>query len=100
MTTTVEMTRFRAPAERADALLAARPAMLRDFQTDRTGFLGAQLIRLTADVWLDIVFWRSPEDFAESRRRGGDRPGIQAFFSLIDEVVSVEEGTMTEPADA
>ncbi|MBM0232210.1 hypothetical protein JNW91_10250 [Micromonospora sp. STR1_7] len=97
MTTTVEITRFRAPAARADALLAARPAMLRDFQTDRTGFLGARLIRLAADEWLDVVFWRSPEDFAESRRRGGDRPGIQAFFSLIDEVVSVEEGTTTEP---
>ncbi|MBE1490849.1 hypothetical protein [Plantactinospora soyae] len=97
---TVELTRFHVPAERADTLLAARPAMLRDFEADRTGFLGAQLIRLTADVWLDIVFWRSPEDFAESRRRGADRPGIQAFFSLIDKVISVEEGTTTEPAGA
>ncbi|MEV4760360.1 antibiotic biosynthesis monooxygenase [Micromonospora sp. NPDC049559] len=98
--TTVEITRFRVPAARADALLAARPAMLRDFQTDRTGFLGARLIRLPADEWLDIVFWRSSEDFAESRRRGGDRPGIQAFFELIDEVVSSEEGTTLDPADA
>ncbi|MFC6021149.1 hypothetical protein ACFP2T_33870 [Plantactinospora solaniradicis] len=45
-------------------------------------------------------FWRSPDDFAESRRRGGDRPGIQAFFPLIDEVISVEQGTTTEPAGA
>ncbi|PWR08320.1 hypothetical protein DKT68_16270 [Micromonospora acroterricola] len=97
--TTVEITRFRAPAERADALLAARPAMLRDFQTDRAGFLNARLIRLTNGEWLDIVFWGSSEDFAESRRRGGDRPGIQTFFSLIDEVISVEEGTTTEPAE-
>ncbi|MFF0467081.1 hypothetical protein ACFYPX_06500 [Micromonospora zamorensis] len=94
--TTVEITRFRAPAERADALLAARPAMLRDFETDRAGFLGARLIRLTHDEWLDIVFWGSSEDFAESRRRGGDRPGIQAFFALIDAVVSTEEGTTTD----
>ncbi|MET8311368.1 hypothetical protein [Micromonospora sp. NPDC005173] len=98
--TTVEITRFRLPAARADALLAARPAMLRDFETDRTGFLGARLIRLTADEWLDIVFWRSPDDFAESRRRGGNLPAIQAFFSLIDEVISVEEGTTTEPVGA
>lgn len=96
--TTVEMTRFRATA--ADALLAARPAMLRDFETDRAGFRGAHLIRLSADEWLDVVFWRSPEDFAESRRRGADRPGIQAFFALIDEVVSSEEGTTTEPVGA
>ncbi|MFI6265585.1 antibiotic biosynthesis monooxygenase [Micromonospora sp. NPDC051006] len=97
---TVEITRFRVPAARADALLAARPAMLRDFQSDRAGFLGARLIHLNADEWLDIVFWRSPEDFAESRRRGGDRPGIQAFFALIDNVISVEEGTSTDTVGA
>ncbi|GIG01100.1 hypothetical protein Cci01nite_61930 [Catellatospora citrea] len=55
-----------------------------------------RLIRLPAGEWLDIVDWNTPEDFAESRRRGGDRPGIQAFFSLIDEVISSEEGTTTE----
>ncbi|MBM0275594.1 hypothetical protein [Micromonospora tarensis] len=96
--TTVEMTRFRVSAERAEALLAARPAMLRDFQADRAGFLEARLIRLSADEWLDIVFWGSAADFAESRRRGADRPGIQTFFSLIDAVISVEEGTTTESA--
>jgi heme-degrading monooxygenase HmoA len=98
--TIVEITRFRVPAARADTLLAARPAMLRDFQSDRAGFLGARLIRVAADEWLDIVFWRSPEDFAESRRRGANRPGIQEFFSLIDDVISVEEGTTTEPSGA
>ncbi|MEU8301088.1 hypothetical protein AB0C04_27840 [Micromonospora sp. NPDC048909] len=97
---TVEITRLRVPAARADALLAARPAMLRDFQSDRAGFLGAQLIWLSADEWLDVVFWRSPEDFAESRRRGGNRPGIQAFFALIDTVISVEEGTTTDTVSA
>ncbi|WP_203832196.1 hypothetical protein [Catellatospora citrea] len=51
---------------------------------------------MPAGEWLDIVDWNTPEDFAESRRRGGDRPGIQAFFSLIDEVISSEEGTTTE----
>ncbi|KAB1925128.1 MULTISPECIES: antibiotic biosynthesis monooxygenase [Micromonospora] len=98
--TTVEITRFRVPAERADDLLAARPAMLRDFQADRAGFLGARLIRLAADEWLDIVFWGSSEDYAESRRRGANRPGIQTFFSLIDSVISTEEGTTTDVVGA
>ncbi|MDG4824343.1 hypothetical protein O7635_21035 [Asanoa sp. WMMD1127] len=92
--TTVEITRFR--AARGEELLAARPAMLGDFQSDRAGFLGARLVRLPGDEWLDIVVWRAPEDFAESRRRGADRPGIQAFFALIDELVSSEEGTTDE----
>ncbi|MER6951979.1 antibiotic biosynthesis monooxygenase [Nonomuraea sp. NPDC000554] len=96
MTTTVELTRFRVPADRADQLLAARSGMLADFRADRAGFLGARLVRLPDDQWLDIVEWNSPDDFAASRAKGANLPGIRAFFDLIDELVSAEEGTTTE----
>ncbi|WP_440071469.1 antibiotic biosynthesis monooxygenase family protein [Streptosporangium sp. OZ121] len=93
MTTTVEITRFRVSPERAADLLAARSGMIADFQSDRDGFLGARLVQLPDGEWLDIVEWRSPADFAASRAKGGNLPGIQAFFALIDELVSSEEGT-------
>jgi hypothetical protein len=90
--TTVELTRFRVdPARRAD-LLAARPGMLADFRADRAGFLGARLVRLPDDEWLDIVRWATPEDFAASRAKGANRPGIAAFFAAIDKLISAEEG--------
>lgn len=91
--TTVELTRFRVAPERTEALMTARPAMLADFRADRTGFLGARLVRLPDHQWLDIVLWRSAEDFAASRAKGANLPGIQAFFAAIDELVSAEEGT-------
>ncbi|SEG78850.1 Antibiotic biosynthesis monooxygenase [Nonomuraea solani] len=94
MTTTVELTRFRVSPERAGDLLAARAGMIADFQAGRAGFLGAKLVRVSADEWLDIVEWRSSGDFADSRARGADSPGIRAFFDLIDELVSMEEGTL------
>ncbi|NUP83251.1 MAG: hypothetical protein HOV96_37545 [Nonomuraea sp.] len=94
MTTTVELTRFRVSPERAGRLLAARPGMLEDFAADRAGFLGARLVRLSDDEWLDIVEWRSSDDFAASRAKGANLPGIQTFFTLIDELISAEEGTM------
>ncbi|MER5649759.1 antibiotic biosynthesis monooxygenase [Streptosporangium sp. NPDC002524] len=93
MTTTVEITRFRVSPERATDLLAARDGMIADFRADRDGFLDAKLVRLPDGEWLDIVEWRSPADFAASRAKGGNLPGIQAFFALIDELVSTEEGT-------
>lgn len=68
--------------------------MIADFQADRDGFLGAKLVQLSTGEWLDIVEWRSPADFAASRTKGGNLPGIQAFFALIDEIVSMEEGTL------
>jgi Antibiotic biosynthesis monooxygenase len=92
---TVELVRFRVAPERTDVLLQARPVMLEDFRADREGFLGARLVRLAGDEWLDIVDWRSPEDFAASRAKGANRPGIAAFFAAIDEVISSEEGQDT-----
>ncbi|MBB5788920.1 hypothetical protein [Jiangella mangrovi] len=91
--TTVELTRFRVLPENADRLLAARPAMLADFRADRAGFVSALLVRLPGDEWLDIVTWASPEDFAASREKGANLPGIAEFFSAIAELVSAEEGS-------
>ncbi|SDL82489.1 Antibiotic biosynthesis monooxygenase [Nonomuraea jiangxiensis] len=90
----MEITRFRVSPERAADLLAARSGMIADFQADRDGFLGARLIQLPGGEWLDLVEWRSPADFAASRAKGGNLPGIQAFFALIDELVSTEEGIL------
>jgi quinol monooxygenase YgiN len=91
MVTMVELTRFKVAPDKTEALLAARPGMLADFRADREGFLGARLVRLPGDEWLDIVEWRSAEDFAASRAKGPNLPGIAAFFAAIDELVSDEQ---------
>jgi hypothetical protein len=39
------------------------------------------------------VTWQTAEDFAASRAKGPNRPGIAAFFDAIAELVSAEEGT-------
>ncbi len=88
--------RPRVAPEREDDLLRARPAMLADFRADRAGFLDARLVRLPGGEWLDIVTWRSQEDFAASRAKGANLPGICAFFDAIAEVVSAEEGTAVD----
>ncbi|WBQ04789.1 antibiotic biosynthesis monooxygenase family protein [Kribbella sp. CA-293567] len=91
---TIELTRFKVAADHEAELLAARPEMLADFAADRAGFLAAQLVRLPAGEWLDIVEWESPEDFAASREKGGNLPGIARFFAAIESLVSAEEGTV------
>lgn len=93
---TIELTRFRVEPDRVADLLRARPAMLADFRVDRVGFIDAHLVRLPDDQWLDIVTWRSAEDFAASRTKGANRPGITAFFAAIAELISAEEGTEPE----
>ncbi|KAB2352319.1 antibiotic biosynthesis monooxygenase family protein [Actinomadura rudentiformis] len=97
MTTFVELTRFKVAPDQVEALLAARPAMVADFRADREGFVDARLVRLPDEEWLDIVEWRSAEDFAASRAKGANLPGIAAFFAAIAEVVADEQGTLTDP---
>jgi hypothetical protein len=96
MATTVELTRFKVAPDKTEALLAARPAMLADFRADREGFLGARLVALPDGEWLDVVEWRSAQDFAASRAKGANLPGIAVFFAAIGELVSAEEGVLAE----
>lgn len=91
---TIELTRFKVAADKAAELVAARPGMLADFAADRAGFVGAQLVELPGGEWLDIVEWETPEDFAASRAKGGNLPGIARFFAAIDELITAEEGTL------
>lgn len=91
---TIELTRFKVSEDMADELVAARPGMLADFAADRTGFVAAQLVRLPGGEWLDIVEWETSEDFAASREKGGNLPGIARFFAAIDSLVTAEEGTL------
>ncbi|WP_433053475.1 antibiotic biosynthesis monooxygenase family protein [Dactylosporangium sp. CS-033363] len=93
MTAIVELTRLRVAPEQTEAFLKARPGMVADFEEDRSGFLGARLVRLPNDEWLDIVDWATAEDRETSRAKGANRPGIAAFFATIAAVVSAEDGT-------
>ena len=68
--------------------------MLADFRADRDGFVDARLVQLADGEWLDIVEWRSEADFAASRAKGANRPGIARFFAAIDELVSSEQGEL------
>ncbi|WP_350347964.1 hypothetical protein ABIQ69_15180 [Agromyces sp. G08B096] len=87
---TIELTRF--TAADGEALLAARPAMLADFAADREGFRGARLVRLAGDEWLDLVEWADALALEASRAKGGNLPGIRAFFAAIDALISSEAG--------
>jgi hypothetical protein len=98
--TIVELTRFRVDLDRRDDLLASRSAMIADFEADRAGVLGAELVELPGGEWLDIVRWRSQTDREDSKTKGPDLPGITAFCGLITEVVSSEDGIEAERSDA
>ena len=92
----MEVTRLRVAPDKVAALRSARAGMLDAFQT-RPGFVRADLVQLSSDEWLDLIVWDTSDDFAESRRRGGDSDSVRTFFAAIDEVISSEEGELWAP---
>jgi len=64
--------------------------MLRDGAEDREGFMGAQLIELSGDAWLDLAIWRSRDDFEASRVKGVNLPGIQVYAENIAKISADE----------
>ena len=58
--------------------------------------MGAQLIQLSGDDWLDLVIWRSCDDFEASRDKGVNLPGIGAYAENIAEILADEQGEMLD----
>ena len=94
--TFVELVRVRVDPPCREAFLLARPRMLRDYAEDREGFMGAHLIQFGGDAWLDLVIWRSCDDFEESRAKGVNLPGIEAYAENIAEILADEQGEMID----
>ncbi|MFJ4467028.1 alpha/beta fold hydrolase [Streptomyces sp. NPDC089424] len=94
----IEMTTFVVAPDRTSEMLAARPAMLAAFRTDRRGFIAARLVRVAENTWLDLVEWADAEAFDASRAKGANLPEIAAFFATIDELVGVRSGVRYDDA--
>ncbi|MEU6341771.1 prolyl oligopeptidase family serine peptidase [Streptomyces sp. NPDC046977] len=95
----IELTTFTVAPERTSAMLAARSGMLADFRADRRGFIAARLVRVAENTWLDIVEWTDAQAYDESSAKGGNLPGIAAFFATIDTLVSAESAVRYDDAE-
>lgn len=91
--TVVQFTRFRVPAQRERAVLAARLAALQACGGGTPVLEAAYLIRLADGDWLDIAVWAGQpgidafDDPAQSASRS-------AFFAQIDELLGEEHGIL------
>jgi hypothetical protein len=54
--------------------------------------MGAQVVGLSGDAWLDLIVWRSCGAFEASRAKGVNLPGIQAYAENIAGILADEQG--------
>ncbi|MEV7076339.1 alpha/beta hydrolase family protein [Streptomyces sp. NPDC091972] len=95
----IELTTFVVAPDKTSEMLAARSDMLAAFRTDRRGFLGARLVRIDDNTWLDIVEWTDARAYDDSSAKGGNLPEIAAFFDTIEKLVSARSGVRYDDAE-
>lgn len=65
-------------------LLAASEVFQSDFVTHEPGILRRELVRDPKGGYLDIVQFRSAEDFADVMKKEMESPVCHAFFAVMD----------------
>jgi hypothetical protein len=97
--TAMELARFTVDPADAEAMLAARPAMLAALRQRFAGFVSLRLVRLDERTWLDVVEWRSRAEADEAAKLVGEIPECAAAFAAIKDVVSMEHGEIVFAGD-
>jgi len=65
-------------------LLAASAIFQSDFVAKEPGVLRRELVRKPDGTYLDIVQFRSHEDYLEVARKEAESPVCETFFSVMD----------------
>ncbi|MGH9044436.1 MAG: hypothetical protein ACRDVP_06340 [Acidimicrobiales bacterium] len=80
-------------ASRADEAIALRPRMVAALKAVRPGLESMELVRVDDTTWLDIVHWRSKEEFSyqEAAQRGRESEDFRAWAEIV-QVAGLELG--------
>jgi heme-degrading monooxygenase HmoA len=97
--TAMELARFTVDPDDVDAMLEARPAMLRALRERFDGFEALHLVRLDERTWLDVVRWASRAQADEAAAVVFELPECRAAFAYIKEVVAMEHGEILFAGD-
>lgn len=65
-------------------LLAASEIFQTEFVAHEEGVLSRELLKNPKGGYLDVVKFRSPEDFADVMKREMESPVCHAFFAVMD----------------
>lgn len=73
-------------------LLAASEVLQRDFLANQPGFLRRELIRLSAEHWVDLVYWENEAAAKGVMDAVSSSPVCQSYFQLMVGADSADPG--------
>lgn len=87
---------FRAKVDPADVerLLAVRPTAIAEARAACPVLVRAELVRLDAETWLDILTWTAPDGAEQLMADAEGLAALAEMHGLIGEVLSVDVGEL------
>lgn len=64
-------------------LLSASEVLQRDFLSKQPGFLHRELLKGSANQWVDIIHWVSREAVEQAMRKAQESPTCHRYFTLM-----------------
>ena len=81
----VELATIKLASGKTEAdLVQASNIFQREFLDQQPGFIRRELVRKAPSEYVDIIHWRSQEDFNEVMKVIETSPVVQQFFSVMD----------------
>ena len=88
----IEIYRAKIAPEDVERLLEIRSDAVTEFQQQVPELLQADLVRLEADVWLDVLTWSAAVDDERISQAASAAPKSAEMHSLIGEVLGHDRG--------
>jgi len=88
----IEIYRAKIDPANVDRLLEIRADAVAEFQQQVPELLGASLVRLEDDVWLDVLTWSAPVDGERISQAASAAPKSAEMHSLLTEILGHDVG--------
>ncbi len=75
-----------------EMLLNAADVLEQEFLLRQPGYISRELLKKDARHWVDLVYWRSPQDAAFAAKAANESEFCYQYFSLMVGVENAESG--------
>jgi hypothetical protein len=90
----IEIYRARIDRANVERLLEIRDAAVAEFREQVPELVQADLVRLDADTWLDILTWSDPVEPERIEQAAACTPTSAEMHGLMDEVLAHDTGEL------
>jgi hypothetical protein len=94
----IEIYRVKVEPANVERMLEIHDAAVAEYQEQVPELLGAELVRLDGDVWLDVLRWSGPVDEARMNAAAACTPVASELHRLLGDELGHDRGELVHSA--